>query len=365
MSGLLSKISIKSYRGIDSLELENLQQINILTGDNNSGKTSVLEVISTFHQPDALRSWFHVSREDNSIGGISIYESLNDLFNVNCDEKKVEYYIEEETKHTKVQFIGRDSESEITEKDYYRKIGYVIEEDEEESVDRIFVVPKTNFEIRIDTEKKASMSIIEGQRRIPISLKKPDKQYSKNVIYIAPFGHVKGTTFLKDILDNPELYEEMLEVLKEFDPGIMSINYDDGGMPGRGGFYKILSKENNRALPLNMYGDGMKKAILLMSAVIKAKDGILLLDEFETAIHTSAMDKVFKWILDTCLKLNVQIFMTSHSEEAIDKVLACSKELQKYMALYTLYKDEEGNYVRRLDASKAIDAKVNMGLELR
>ena len=32
----------------------------------------------------------------------------------------------------------------------------------------------------------------------------------------------------------------------------------------------------------------MKKAILLMSAVIAAKDGILLLDEFETAIHTSA-----------------------------------------------------------------------------
>lgn len=81
------------------------------------------------------------------------------------------------------------------------------------------------------------------------------------------------------------MYEEMLMVLKEYDSDIISINYDNesNGPVGRG-VYKILSKAHKKALPLNVYGDGMKKAILLMSAVIQAKDGILLLDEFETAI---------------------------------------------------------------------------------
>ena len=198
-----------------------------------------------------------------------------------------------------------------------------------------------------------------------LSLKKEDKQYSRNLVHISPFGHVSGMLFLNEILNTPELYEEILEVLKEFDPGIISINYDDGPTPRRGGCYKILSKENNRALPLNMYGDGMKKAILLMSAVIKAKDGMLLLDEFETAIHTSAMDKVFKWILKTCVKLNVQVFLTSHSMEAIDKVLNCSEYLQEDMAVYTLYKDQEGNSVRRMSAQNALKLKNEMGLELR
>lgn len=85
-----------------------------------------------------------------------------------------------------------------------------------------------------------------------------------------------------------------------------------------------------------MYGDGMKKAILLMSAVVKAKNGILLLDEFETAIHTSAMNKTFHWILRTCRKLNVQVFLTSHSKEAIDKVLKCAPEIQDDIALSML-----------------------------
>ena len=109
----------------------------------------------------------------------------------------------------------------------------------------------------------------------------------------------------------------------------------------------------------------MKKAILLMSAVIKAKNGILLLDEFETAIHTSVMDKTFKWILETCKKLNVQVFMTTHSKEAIDKVLKCSPNLKNDISVYTIYKDDEEIAVRRLEGPKAIEVQDEMGLELR
>lgn len=348
------------------MELNNLQKINLLTGDNNSGKTSVLEVISTFGQPDMIRSWYRVSRADNQIEGVSLYERMNDLFCINGEEKKITYTIETEEECTKVELIAKDSECEMAEKEYFAKMGYTLSQEELAAIeDSVLILPQTFFEIKVNEEEKGYVRIVEGQRRTPLSLKKPDKSYTKNVVYISPFEHINGMLFLNDILDNPDLYEEMLQILKEFDPGILSINYDDGGTGRRNGYYKILSKENNRALPLTMYGDGMKKAILLMSAVVKAKDGVLLLDEFETAIHTSAMDNVFKWILDTCLKLNVQVFMTSHSKEAIDKVLHCSKELQKDMALYTLYKDEEGNSVRRLDAKKAIDVAENMGLELR
>ena len=168
------------------------------------------------------------------------------------------------------------------------------------------------------------------------------------------------------MLDNPELYEEMLTVLREFDEDIVSINYsyDENRGVGRG-VYKILTKSLKKALPLNMYGDGMKKAVLLISAVIKAQNGVLLLDEFETAIHTSAMDKVFTWILKSCKKLNVQVFLTSHSKEAIDRILKCAPEIREDMAVYTLYKEETETSVRRLSAEKAIEVQDDMGLELR
>lgn len=81
-----------------------------------------------------------------------------------------------------------------------------------------------------------------------------------------------------------------------------------------------------------------EKAVLLMGAVIAAENGGLLIDEFETAIHTSAMENTFRWILETCRKLNVQVFVTSHSKEAIDKLLKCSEQCLEDMAVYTLYK---------------------------
>lgn len=187
-----------------------------------------------------------------------------------------------------------------------------------------------------------------------------------NVVFISPSRHTEGALFLSSILDEPELYEEMLSVLKEFDEDIISINLDTrGDNIMRRKTYKILSRSHKKALPLNVYGDGMKKAILLMSAVIKEKNGILLLDEFETAIHTSAMDRTFKWILETCLKLNVQVFLTSHSKEAIDKVLRISKELTKKMVLYTLYCDKDKSFARRLEGEKALEVQDEMGLELR
>ena len=194
-------------------------------------------------------------------------------------------------------------------------------------------------------------------------------------IEIKPTGH--ETDFEQSVVDlilekNFEDYcvvtsqnYSVLERVKEYDEDIISINYDDNERRIGKGTYKILSKSNKKALPLNVYGDGMKKAILLMSAVIAAKDGILLLDEFETAIHTSAMNKTFKWIIESCKKLNVQVFMTSHSKEAIDKVLKCSPECIDDMAVYTLYKDSEGTSVRRLDGKMAIEAQDEMGLELR
>lgn len=167
------------------------------------------------------------------------------------------------------------------------------------------------------------------------------------------------------ILSDLEMYEEMLLMLRTFDEnviGISAIPTDENSSTPE---YMILTKNHKRALPLNVFGDGMKKAILLLSAVLRAKDGILLLDEFETAIHTSAMDSVFSWILKNAKRLNVQVFLTSHSKEAIEKILKCSEELQPDIQVYTLYQRTDKHLVRTMTCEEAINAQDHLGLELR
>ena len=45
----IQKFTIHAYKGIQNLTLDHLNLINILTGDNNSGKTSIFEYLSFFN----------------------------------------------------------------------------------------------------------------------------------------------------------------------------------------------------------------------------------------------------------------------------------------------------------------------------
>ena len=326
----IKRLDIKTFRGISSLQLDELCPINILTGDNNSGKTSVLEVIRSYESPEDLRAWGNLLRRGLSdITGpdsLTLYEGFYDLFNINQNEKKVEYVIETDQNHVQhkehVLLTAVEGEEELTWKEYGELAGIYHFQDGEAVYDNTVILPKIDIQMTINDKLVSETYLVEGQRRnIYRNGKVPKREEEHKIIYISPSRHTQGNVYLSEILKYPELYEEMLEILRDYDEDIISINYDNDGRYSSKGIYKILSKSYKEALPLNMYGDGMKKAILLMSAVLKAQNGILLLDEFETAIHTSAMDRTFRWILETCLKLNVQVFLTSHSKEAIDKVL--------------------------------------------
>lgn len=368
----LNEFNIEHFRGINHLELKELNDINIITGDNNSGKTSVLENINFLSGVSNLRILIYNTRSAiNSIlppgiNGLSEYEKISFLFPADKDFMDMINY----------SFIINHSKYNVTIK----------KEETIETLSRSEIDALQGLQKRTDTNPndKFFNEELKDVRKMHLTFKINDQinetdfyEFSRtyyaneaslsfiDTTYIYPFKHTENTLSLSKILNDPSMYEEMLDILKAFDKGILSLNMDTLSEHSHSKSFTILSKEHNRAIPLRYYGDGMKKAILLMSSVITSKNGILLLDEFETAIHTSAMDGIFKWILDTCLKLNVQVFLTSHSKEAIEKVLKCSPDLQSRINLYTLYKKDNQSLVRKLTCFEAIEANDSLGLELR
>jgi AAA15 family ATPase/GTPase len=366
----IKSLHINSFRGLKNLELENFTGVNIFTGENNSGKTSVLEVMQLLTDPAGPDLLSEISRrgKDNQ-PSLSVYIGIKDLFDTNQDTLNISYSFI--LAGNKISYDVKISASEDKQKILWKDVCAIQgttcqpgSEFNETTIEQMHL----NFKFNSYTDDTQITSI----DRFGNFVQNLDKPYLKDmvkpVIYISPVEHAENKLFLSDILDNPQLYEEMLDVLKNFDDTILSINADGKNeytsIPSRI-VYKILSKKNNNALPLNVYGDGMKKAVLIMSSVLAAKNGVLLIDEFETAIHTSAMNDVFKWILTTCKKLNVQIFLTTHSKEALQKLIALDSELPDEITLYTLYKKENKTSVRRLSAKDAIEADAELGVELR
>lgn len=359
MAIYVKDLEVDLYRGIKNLELDNLSDINILTGDNNSGKTSILEILRAMNSPLEIESWNDSLRVPQTIffsNSLSFFENTSLLFNVNKNFIKYRFVTGSNIK-MEIYISCEEEEVELEEKEIDKISGIVFKNKKSDS-EKLVPVKKIKLSFYKNNKLVNKQEIYEVSRRRIIKNKTEDEFLS--TVYVSPFQHIESTAYLNNIFNDPKLYQEMIEILKEFDRGIISIN---ASREGRSVIYKILSQSGS--IPLNVYGDGMKKAILLISAVVKAKNGILLLDEFETAIHTTAMKEVFSWILRSCVKLNVQLFLTSHSKEAIEKVLNCCPELQEKINLYTLYKKENQTVARRLTAKEAIEASESFNLELR
>lgn len=60
---MLKRLTIGSYRGLQNLTMENLGRINIIIGENNSGKTSILESIQMLDSENILSSLITISRK--------------------------------------------------------------------------------------------------------------------------------------------------------------------------------------------------------------------------------------------------------------------------------------------------------------
>lgn len=344
---------INCYRGLRGLELQGLNEINILTGNNNSGKTSVLELISSLNSPSSISTWIRMCRMTRNG---SYYRCFLNLFPLDLDEMTISFVYNMGPRFVHILLTAGIQEIRLAESDVEKINGleYLINYGE---VNEYREAKCLRIKVRSDIDKTIEYYIYDFQTRISM------EETSEKIFpteFVSPSAHIDGSILLDEVLENPTLYKDMMKILHEFDNSIMNITKF-----GNSTEYMVLSEKHSKAMPLSVYGDGMKKALALLAAVVKAKDGILLLDEFETAIHTSAMNNIFAWILHSAQNLNVQVFLSSHSLEAIDKVLKCAPDLQDKINLYTLYNKDGKNLVRKMSCKEAIKAQDDWGVELR
>ena len=80
---------------------------------------------------------------------------------------------------------------------------------------------------------------------------------------------------------------------------------------------KLKLKDNPTPVPLGSMGDGLYRILALIIALVNCEKGILLIDEVDTGLHYSALTKMWQLVIETARKLNVQVFATTHSWDAL------------------------------------------------
>ena len=97
------------------------------------------------------------------------------------------------------------------------------------------------------------------------------------------------------------------------------------GADERGGFV-VKCSGCNRPIPIGSMGDGIWRMLGLALAIVRAENGVLLVDEIDTGLHYTVMVDMWKMVAETAKRLNVQVFATTHSRDCYESLAAIAHE---------------------------------------
>ena len=81
------------------------------------------------------------------------------------------------------------------------------------------------------------------------------------------------------------------------------------------------------------------------------RGGVLLVDEFENAIHTELLMEFTRLVQDLAVELNVQVFLSTHSKEAIDAFVLNGYRADDVVG-YAISRTRDGVRARRYDGNR-------------
>lgn len=344
MAGIQS-IEIRQFRSIRELKVSDFSKINLIVGDNNSGKTTFLEAIQMLFTKAQLIAIRNVINQRTILNPNknSFYLSFIKMFHMEQSKDHLECDIYAVTEKGPAAFELKGSEELISgedalsfsampprQKEQYRRVNAIFPE--QVKLFKGSVVSQNGNKIM---QKKIQCTSLDSTISGLMS--------KREVHYISSFGHLRYD-LLQNIVNNLEYKQLAIDILRQFDSSILDICYtkaDDGS------YVETIITESGVNMPFSVYGDGIKKILFILNKLFDASDSILLIDEIETGLHKKYYGMLFPVIFALAEKLNVQLFIATHSIEAIDAILQCGDYEKKDtdedpIKIITLKKIESG-----------------------
>lgn len=352
---------IEAFRGVRNAKFADCDHVNLLVGNNNSGKTSVLEALFCSHRDFAPSSlleclWCRGSfYRSNLISGVEwIFphyheESSNIELNIHRNQINKDIMLGIQEHVIDKYSINFSNISRIKQDDEKYELKYT-------KFPTILGAMNKTIEngFALFINKNGLYQKIEYWENSSIPKNYPEKNYP--VIVMTPYGHRESSfaSFYSEVL----LYglkDRFIKLIKLFDEYIEDVQI----ITSKDEISDVYIKHRETGLaPLSIFGDGLRRIFCIATLLTQCKDGIFLIDEVDAAIHYAAMKDSFIWLAKGAQDLNVQLFVTTHSLEAVDALIDSTDQL-------ALYRLEQGGAVRRLAHDELRRFREEHGMEVR
>jgi hypothetical protein len=327
---MIESVKIQNFRCFSELEVHGLKPINIIVGENASGKSAFLESVfissgSSVQVPFTFRVWRQFGGTIAIQPDSSSYQELwEDLF-----------YSFDQTRTISIEAIGTSGDSRSLRIWYGDESNQVLPFGQQ-PVPSGFM-PQINFKWQ-------------GGDREPITVR---PKFAANGLQI------DGATpdHFPSIMFGPHISQTAEENAKRF--SALSKNGKTGpilkALRSEFPFIRALSVEyisstpavfagiegQSRKFPIGLVSDGINKLFSILLAIASYPNGTVLVDEIENGFYFKKLPSIWKLIHGLAKENQTQIFATTHSGECLDALLPVLQENEEDFALLRASRTED------------------------
>lgn len=339
---MIQHLHVRNFKNLQYFQIKHLSRVNLITGKNNTGKSSLLEALTIYasggdfvvleqilnERGEFLR---FSSTENVEEKNVKAYSSLFTrqfgnaapeqpiiIGDINADHDENLYLSEKVVALRIVRYIERAEETPL---EYGRKRIVLEENIDETSLSAV----RVGFEIK-NSEIRTIVGVSDGRPSIHTK-----KGFSTdNIQCIKPKNidrDINGKLWDKITLTEKE--DDVISALKIIEPRTTRIAFieEDSSIGERTRIPVVKLANGPSNIPLKSMGDGINRILTIILALVNAENGYLLIDEFENGLHHSVQKQLWEIIFKLANKLNVQVFATTHSDDCIRGFEASMREI--------------------------------------
>jgi hypothetical protein len=333
---MLDSFTIRGFRLFEELTVGRLSRVNLCVGKNNSGKSCLLEALRLYASNarlDVLLEmvsardgyWESEIGQTEDAGVRSPENPLRSLFHGFHMPEPGERGIEVGAAGDSQRLLLQTNAFQKITEDGITKLTPV-------SQNSLFESDLVNIELWLVVQEGSSRTLLtrlknletrDGRRRITFGSGSSAREFR------LPFQTVpaQGMGFaavaaLWDQMHLTDLENEVVAGLRLIQPRISGVAFlgEVHSVGGRNVSQRVpvvRLTDSPERYPLRSMGDGLTRLFELVLALVNAKDGLLLIDEFENGLHWTVQPRLWDLIFRLAKRLNVQVFATTHSQDCV------------------------------------------------
>ena len=321
-----SAIHVERYRGIDGLALDAPGRVNLIVGVNNAGKTSLLEAIYLLAHQNDERALLDAIRWRSRVE----------------DEPDPLWLVEQLPRTARIS--GRfDRVRDATSVEFEVAIA-----PEPDMDDQTSFLAKLAIEAGYGGHAQNTDVVFFGDRPRRTSFEGRQHWLCRSA-FTSPFSANRPDTLAccnKESLEAGTKQRIVDFIRERVDPGVRAIELAD-----RFNRFLVTHADFDKAPDLTAFGEGVRRVFEIGLLFAGVRGGVLLVDEFENAIHTEILVEFASLVQDLAAALDVQVFLATHSKEAVDAFIRDGRRTDQVVG-YAINRTDDGAGVRRYDGRR-------------